>query len=194
MAKKEKYEIKASELKELTPVIVGNLKKNKQRSPLIIIMLFVLFICFAIYLPDIVDYITNDGEEDVKKLAETENGSSTEEEKETIILSCVALNFKFNYYFVDEVLTRIVSEVVYTKETERYSDYLIKYNSYKDKYNSVNGVTASVTESDTGFTFNLNVTYPNDDVSSLNNFALVNSDITKDEVIEKMEIKKYTCS
>lgn len=191
MAKKVKYEIKSNELKELTPVTVGELKKQKGRSPLIIIMFFMLFICFVVYLPDIVDYISGDNEEpEVKRLSTTEEEPQVKENK----IKCSLNNISFDYYFTDNILNKIEANVTYEMTTERYSDYLEKYNTYKDKYNLVNGVTSTVTENETGFIFNTIVTYPNDEVSTLKNYAFFDNDISIEDVKAKMALKQYTCS
>jgi len=55
MAKKKNVDIVITD-KELTPTIIGKLD-TKEKSPILLIFIFIIFIAVAIFLPDITSYV-----------------------------------------------------------------------------------------------------------------------------------------
>ena len=83
MAKKKNENIVITD-KELTPTIIGKLD-IKQKSPVLLIFLFIIFIAVAIFLPDITNYVNSllNGEK-LNKTNITNNNLEKKEDTETL--------------------------------------------------------------------------------------------------------------
>lgn len=194
---KKKFEIKENELQELNPVTVGELKKVKGTSPILVILFFALFIGFVIYLPYIVNFIKGDSEikEDFSTdTTDTEDETDNEESnKSTKILTCKLDNATY-IYTLDDTLTNVNLKMEFLSSSDKYAIDLLRYQALANEYNNLEEITSSVGLDENGFVFSCDVTYPDADTSKLTDYNFFDKDATYDTIKTAMNEKGYTCS
>lgn len=143
MAKKKKENIVITD-KELTPTIIGKLD-TKEKSPILLIFIFLVLIAVAIFLPDINNYIEN-YQKGKNNTNITNNEPNNNEEEETPVeeneityydyaSELVISNELFNVYNFVKTESTISFEIINNSDTELnledYKYYLEIYNSEK---------------------------------------------------------------